>query len=116
MQTQTVTLDSSTFTAYELSLNDLRTWYSNVAMPGGTCDVVNEIAVPDIGLDDLALMLHCEVSDLDQLTYRELVQLSAAAKEVNPHFFRMRAMITETMRMINEAVSNGFPPVAEQVA
>ena len=116
MQTRTVTLDARTFTAYELNINDLRTWYSNVAMPGGSCDVVNEMAVPDIGLDDLALMCHCEVVDFDALTYRELVQISTAAKEVNPHFFRMRAMITETMLMINEAVRNGFPPVAEKVA
>lgn len=112
MQTRTVACDTRTFTAHELSVADIHTWYARLCIPGGPCDIVDELALPDISLSDLALIYRCEAKDFDPLVYRELEALAAAGREINPCFFKMRALVSETMQLLNQALTTGFPPVS----
>ncbi|MFT3961843.1 hypothetical protein [Propionivibrio sp.] len=116
MQTRTVTCDTRTFTAHELSVADMHTWYAGLCIPGGPCDVVDELALPDISLGDLARIYRCETKEFDSLVYRELEALAAAGREINPCFFRMRALVSETMQMLSEALSTGFPTIPDAEA
>jgi len=112
MQTRTVACDSYTFTAHELSVSDMHAWYARLCLPGGPCDIVDELALPDISLSDLALIYRCEVREFDSLVYRELNALAAAGREINPSFFKMRALVSETMQLLNQALTAGFPSVS----
>jgi len=112
MQSRTVACDSRTFTAHELSVSDMHAWYARLCLPGGPCDVVDELALPDISLSDLALIYRCEVQDFDSLVYRELEALAAGGREINPSFFKMRTLVSETMQLLNQALTTGFPSVA----
>ena len=89
MVTKTVTTDTNTFTVRELSVAEMRDWWNRIALPGHTCDVVNEFSVPGISLDDLASLCDCTANDFNSLTYRELDAILAAAKELNPHMFEL---------------------------
>lgn len=110
MQTRTIACDNRSFTAHELSLQELRDWYASLLLPGGPCDIVDELALPDISLTDLARICHCDATEFDSLVYRELEAIADAARIVNPHFFRLRGLIAETTRAISEAVTVGYPP------
>lgn len=108
MTTKTVTTASKTFTIREMTVNEMRDWWNRVTMPGHACDVVNEFAVPGISLDDLAILCDCSANEFDGLTYRELAAILTAAKELNPHIFRMRDLLNESCAKLTEILGEAF--------
>lgn len=112
MLNKTIITDSKSFTLYELTINEAKQWFEQLATPGHACDVVAEYAMPGISLADIALMCHCEASEFDDLTARELSLLLDAGKELNPHFFRLREALIEACRKIAEALAGEFSGVA----
>lgn len=110
MQSRTVQCDTRSFTVHELTIDEVRAWYANLSAPlGAVTDILNETALPEITLSDLALICHCDVTEFDPLYSRELEAVFAAAKALNPHFFRLRMLVSETMQKMLEAVTVGFP-------
>lgn len=108
MKTLCIPCDSTSFTAHEMSVEEIQAWYQALALPGEPCDIVGEYAIPGISLKDLALICHCPALDFDPLTYRELERIADGARELNPHFFRLRALIAETAEKIVAAMNSGF--------
>lgn len=111
MLTKTVQLDNCQFTAHELTLKEVRTWYEGFAQ-GGPCDLVDELAAPGISLPDLAINYRCDAGAFEDLSARELELLVQAARETNPHFFRARDMVAsvvEAMIAKTETILNGIP-------
>lgn len=116
MTSKTIHTDNNTFQVNELSVLDLRAWHERLTLPGGECDLVNENAVPGISLEDLGLICQCDVAGFGDLTARELNQLAEAARELNPHFFSLRALIAETMQKIIDAVTFGLPAADQETS
>lgn len=114
MTTKTVATDSKTFTVREITVTEMRTWWNKIAMPGHPCDVVNEFAVPGISLDDLATLCDCTADDFNGLTYRELDAILTAAKELNPHVFRARDLLTESCAKLTEILGEAFVTLAKE--
>ncbi|UCV29381.1 hypothetical protein [Ferribacterium limneticum] len=108
MATKTVTTDTKTFTVREISITEMRDWWNRITMPGHTCDVVSEFAVPGISLNDLAALCDCPTDDFNGLTYRELEAILTAAKELNPHMFRARDLLNESCAKIAEILGDAF--------
>ncbi len=113
MFTQIVNTESKTFTVRSISITELRTWWNGIATPGHSCDVVNEYAVPGITLNDLAMLCDCEVSAFDDLTARELANIADDARVLNPHFFRLRAAVTESCEQIVQILTESFSAMAK---
>lgn len=116
MTCKAIPCDTTQFTVHEMSVADLRAWYQKISLPGEQCDLVNENAALGINLEDLALICQCEVSAFDSLTARELNEIAAGARELNPHFFKLRDLIIETMFKILDAVANGFPSSGKEAS
>ena len=108
MTTKSVTTDAKKFTIREMTVTEMREWWNRVTMPGHACDVVNEFAVPGISLDDLAILCDCAANDFDALTCRELDAILTAAKEMNPHIFRMRDLLNESCAKLTEILGEAF--------
>lgn len=54
----------------------------------------------DCGLDDLAFMCNATVAELEDYQPSELENLRVACKELNPYFFRCRAMVDTAARAL----------------
>lgn len=104
--------DNQKFAVHEMSIAELRAWWDNVTMPGHECNVPTEYALPGISLDDLALICRCQVKDFEALTYRELEQILAAAREMNPHFFRLRDSLNEACEKVLSLLTEAYSAFA----
>jgi len=89
MQTLPLTFDDRTITVRELSIGEIRNWHKFLAA-GGAGDWIQETALEDISLVDLAYMTDATPDDLEDLTHRQLVELATAARSLNPSMFRLR--------------------------
>lgn len=114
MATKTVTTALHTFTIREITVNELRTWWNKIATPGHACDVINEFAVPGISLDDLAILCDCTADDFNGLTFSELDSIVTVAKEMNPHVFRARELLTESCAKLTEILGDAFTTLAKE--
>ena len=114
MATKTVTTDTKTFIVREITVTEMRDWWNRITMPGHTCDVVSEFAVPGISLNDLAALCDCTVDDFNGLTYRELDAILTAAKELNPHMFRARDLLNESCAKLAEILGGAFSAMAKE--
>lgn len=106
--TKTIQAADKTFIVREMSVNEVRIWWDNVRSPCHERDITNESAVPGISLDDLAMICGCTVEEFDDMRPSELAPLVEAAKELNPHFFRLRELIIETSIKIVETLTKAY--------
>lgn len=114
--TKSVVTDTKTFIVREVTIKESRTWWEGIAYPGYPVDVIDEFAITGISLTDLAMICSCDVSDFDQVTCNQLDAINDAAKELNPHIFRMRAMLAEACEQIVIKLSELCREVADQRA
>lgn len=63
-------------------------------------DFFAAVAFEDCGLDDLAFMSNATVVELEGFPPSELETLRVACKEINPAFFRCRAMVDTAARSL----------------
>jgi len=102
--TRPVTLpDDCTVTVKELTVGEVRNWLLD-AETGVSEDPLHALALEECSLADLARMSDVDARALEDYTPSELALLVAAAKELNPHFFRVRAALSGVARlMLKEA-------------
>lgn len=104
MQTRPLTFDERTITVRELSVRDVRNWYEALAAGELFGDWVQETALEDIGLIDLAYMTDVQASALEDLTHAQLVELATTARSLNPAMFRLRDHIRTCAKEIANLV------------
>jgi len=110
---KTIDTDTKQFTVHEMSIAELRTWWGSVTAPGYECDVPTEYSAPGVSLDDLALHCRCDAKDFDALTYRELELILSAARELNPHFFRLRDSLNEACEKVLSMLTDAYSVFAK---
>ena len=110
-------------TVRELTVAEVRDWATESAAAGHR-DPVHAFALPDLGLDELARMTDSSAGELESFAPSELDELVAAAKSLNPHFFRLRSALewatgqvmraespaTSTEPSADSSASTGMPP------
>ena len=79
-------------TVQELTVAEVRDWISTVENKAEP-DLVAELLTDDISLSDLPRFCAITPEQVDSLTQSELTALLATCKELNPHFFALRAKI-----------------------
>lgn len=108
-----VNAKNKTFTVHDMTIAELRIWWDGIAAPGSPCDIASEYAVPGISLDDLAMLCHCELADFDDLTASELAPIAEAARELNPHFFRLRESVAEASARVLQLLTETYTAIAQ---
>lgn len=83
----------------ELTVSDVRRWLAE-ASASLDRDPLHALALPDIGLDDLARMTSASTGILESLTIRQLQMVADTARDLNPHFFRVREAIDQAARAV----------------
>lgn len=106
-----VKLGDISVTVRELTFAEVRDWM--VETEHGGRDALHVLAMDECGLDELARMSDAPITVLEACTPSDLVPLIAACKELNPHFFRVRAALSSVARMIQaeaESLALNAPP------
>ncbi len=80
----------------ELTVREVR----DMLMSDAPRDAVRAYAFEDFSLDDLAAMTDCPANALDDYAPSDLEPVVAAAKLLNPHFFRPRAALSQVARTL----------------
>ena len=121
--TRQVTLPTGlVVTVRELTVAEVRDWVTDSAA-AGVRDPIHALALEGLGLDELARMISCPAADLEAFTPSELGELLAAAKALNPHFFRLRSALEwATGRLLRNdppetstATSAGLSPITDML-
>lgn len=107
MYTKPLVFNEQTITVRELTLGEVRNWYQALAAGELFGDWVQETALEDIGLVDLAYMTDAAPDDLERLNHRQLVEIVAAARSLNPAMFRLRDHIRTCAKEIANLVEGG---------
>jgi hypothetical protein len=98
--TRAITLpDDCAVTVKEMTVGEVRNWLLD-AETGASEDPLHALALEDCSLSDLARMSDIDAQSLEGYTPSQLTPLIAAAKELNPHFFRVRAALSGVARMM----------------
>jgi len=105
--THQITLGERTVTIKELTVGEVRDWLTEVENERAE-DPVHALALSECSLSDLARMSDIGIKSMEAFTPSELVDLVKACKDLNPHFFRVRAALSGVARMMLE----GTPPPA----
>jgi hypothetical protein len=98
--TRPITLpDDFPVTVKELTVGEVRNWMVDVETGAGE-DPMHALALEDCSLSDLARMCDIGPGALEDYTPSQLAPLVAVARELNPHFFRVRAALAGVARMM----------------
>lgn len=101
--TRIVKLGERSVTVRELTVAEVRDWMVE-AETGAGQDPLHALVLEDCGLGDLARMSDLFAFELEAYAPSDLAELIAACKALNPHFFRMRAALSNVARvMLQEA-------------
>ena len=91
--------DDFPVTVKELTVGEVRNWLLD-AETGVSDDPLHSLALEECSLADLARMCDVDARALEDYTPSQLAPLVAVAKELNPHFFRVRAALSGVARMM----------------
>lgn len=101
--TRIVKLGARTVTVRELTVAEVRDWMVETETGAGQ-DPLHALVLEDCGLGDLARMCDLGTAEMEAYAPSDLAELIAASKALNPHFFRMRAALSNVARvMLQEA-------------
>ncbi len=95
----------------ELTFAEVRSWLAEEDVKQFR-DPIAVMAFEDIGLDDIAHMVDVSATDLEKYRPSELEPVIAAARRLNPHFFRLRAALMQAVRTLSDAAA-GWPSSTE---
>ena len=105
--TRPVQVGALSVTVRELTFGEVRDWLVE-AETGQAEDPLHALAMEECSLTDLARMSSITTAKLEDCTPSELADLMLACKELNPHFFRVRAALSGVARlMLKEAAALG---------
>jgi hypothetical protein len=96
-----VELPGMTVTVRELTVAEVRTWVAEQEA-GASVDPLRAMVFDDCGLDDLARMSDASADALEAFGHSELERVREACKALNPHFFKVRAILTGIARHLQE--------------
>lgn len=97
-------------TVYELSVAAVRAWLVETESARER-DPLHALALENSGIDDLSRLTDCGPETLERLTVRQLAVVEQTARELNPHFFRVRAALDSAARTLkNEAIRLASSP------
>ena len=83
----------------ELTFREVRDWLLAIET-GEAAPIAYSLAFEDCGLADLANMCDLSLADLEATAPSDLTELKQVAKELNPHFFRVRAALAKVARQM----------------
>lgn len=112
--TRPVTVGATVGIVHELLVSEVRDWLVEIEN-GPADDPVHALAFEECSLRDLAYMSSFSVLELEKKAPSDMTELLAACKELNPHFFRVRAALSGVARMMlkeAEALSLTVPPAS----
>lgn len=101
MNKQTVAVADQLITVRELTTAQLREWFARFTNGETEGDHLQELTLEDISLLDLAIMTDRSADELEIFTVAELRRIAETAKELNPHFFRLREHIRACAQSID---------------
>jgi hypothetical protein len=91
---KSVTLGSRTFTVRELTVAELDEWFAWLeGLDTEAIDIIGASVLGDISLRELARICDCDPAELRAYPPSLLDELVAAAREVCPYFFEVRAKL-----------------------
>jgi hypothetical protein len=102
---RTVIVGERTVEVRELTFGEVRDWLTETETGNGE-DPLHALALEDCSLSDLVRMAGIDIAALEACTPSDLVELIKACKDLNPHFFRVRAAHASVARlMLKEAAA-----------
>lgn len=112
---RTVPLGERRVTLREVTVTEVRDRLAGIESGAVAFDIVRASARDECSLDDLAWMSDAAAEDLEAYPPSELDELIAAARAINPHFFRVRtalAGVARAMQAEASALTSSDPSVA----
>lgn len=95
-----IALGDASITVRELTVAEVRDWALKVDQGLIQVDPVREYVFEDVSLDDLLRMSDADGDVLEQYGPSDLQPVAEAARKLNPHFFRLRAELVLTARLM----------------
>jgi hypothetical protein len=103
--TRTVPLGERRVTLREVTVAEVRDRLAAIESCAAEVDVIRALARDDCSLDDLAWMSGASAESLEEFAPSELDELVAAARALNPHFFRVRTALAGVARVMQAEAS-----------
>ncbi len=104
--TRPVLVGALTVNVRELTFGEVRDWMVS-SEAGAAIDPLHALAFDDCSLDDIARMCDRSAAELEAFTPSELESLVRTCKEINPHFFRLRAALSGVAQMMLREINSG---------
>jgi len=95
-----VQIGERTVTVRELTVREVRDWAAQIDTGLAPLDAVGEMMLSDCSLADLQRMSDADAELLEGLGTSDLELIAAAARKLNPHFFRLRAALAGAARVL----------------
>lgn len=104
---QSVSVCGKFYMVRELTVEEVRDWIVSVENNTRPTDPVGDFIFDDIAVSELAMMCDVDPAEFDNCRPSELHPLVQVAKELNPHFFRVRAVVSAALSaMVAEIVAS----------
>lgn len=104
---QRLTIGEKVFEVRELTVTEVRDWLVSIENQTRNADPVGDFLFEDVGLSELAMMCDVDADEFASFRPSELHPLVQVAKELNPHFFRTRAVVSAALSsMISEILAS----------
>lgn len=91
--TAPIPVGAHTVQVRELTVADVRAWAVEIDAGTRLLDPIGELVLEHCSLADLQLITDATPEALEAATAAELTALETAARTLNPHFFRVRAVL-----------------------
>lgn len=106
--TKTIDLDGRQVTVRELNVSEVRAWLLDAERSEDDIqDIVGESLMDECSLRDLPRMTDLDLDALNHMPPSRIDTVIAACKEINPHFFALRArLLTLGQAVLDKDASN----------
>lgn len=95
-----VQIGSLAVTVRELTVGEVRDWLASVESGQTLVDAAGEYVFEDASVQELARMCDLPVSGFDAFAPSEIEPIRQAARDLNPHFFGLRAAVAAAQKSI----------------
>lgn len=95
-----VQIGSLAVTVRELTVGEVRDWLASVESGQTLVDAAGEYVFEDASVQELARMCDLPVFGFDAFTPSEIEPIRQAARDLNPHFFGLRAAVAAAQKSI----------------
>jgi len=95
-----VQVGALTVNVRELTVGEVRDWLASIESGQTSVDAAGEYVFDDASVQDLARMCDLPASGFDAYTPSEIEPIRQAARELNPHFFGLRAAVAAAQKSI----------------